>query len=105
MDPQKSNMTVLAQVVKCIPPKIIDPLAKKTWDSNSGVQSDQSRCYTSVWTSSTFFELERCLRQSSTPRWNAESDPALHSADTQRFVLCEPNPERGHGRGTFLVRL
>ena len=29
MDPQKSNMTVLAQIVKQIPAKIIDSLAKK----------------------------------------------------------------------------
>ena len=30
MDPQKSNMTVLAQIVKQIPAKIIDSLAKSS---------------------------------------------------------------------------
>ena len=42
MDLQKSYMTVLAQIVKLIPAKIIDSLAKKVQNSEQSLQSDQS---------------------------------------------------------------
>ena len=42
MDLQKSNMTVLAQIVKLIPAKIIDSLAKKVQNPDRSLQSDQS---------------------------------------------------------------
>ena len=105
MNPQKHNMTVLAQIARWIPDRIVENLARKHKIQARSFSADShvmAMLYAHLAHSLSLNDVCDSLRNHGRPPF---ADSELHAAEPQRPVAREHDAERRHGRGAVLDRL